>query len=77
MIVRHTDGDREFAYDQSSMSSLKQALVEAESQGWIVVDMQRDWQRVFAFESLDGSSDRLLTLILLLLDSLTKGFGCC
>jgi hypothetical protein len=59
------------------MSSLKQALVEAESQGWIVVDVQRDWQRVFAFESLDGSSDRLLTLILLLLDSLTKGFGSC
>jgi|GEM_PF-2083032 hypothetical protein len=59
------------------MSSLKQALVEAESQGWIVVDVQRDWQRVFAFELLDGSSDRLLTLILLLLDSLTKGFGSC
>ena len=59
------------------MSSLKQALVEAESQGWIVVDVQRDWQLVFAFESLDGSSDRLLTLILLLLDSLTKGFGSC
>jgi phosphoserine phosphatase len=54
LIVRHTDGDREFCYDQAGMSSLKQALVEAESQGWIVVDMQRDWQRVFAFESLDG-----------------------
>jgi phosphoserine phosphatase len=54
LIVRHTDSDREFAYDQSNMSSLKQALVEAESQGWIVIDMQRDWQRVFEFESLDG-----------------------
>jgi phosphoglycolate phosphatase-like HAD superfamily hydrolase len=54
MIVRHTDGDREFAYDQAGMSNLKQALVEAESQGWVVVDMQRDWQRVFAFELLDG-----------------------
>lgn len=50
MIVRHTDGDREFSYDQSGMSSLKQALVEAEHQGWIVVDIQRDWKRVFAFE---------------------------
>jgi len=47
-------GDREFAYDQANMSSLKQAIVEAEAQGWIVVDMQRDWQRVFAFESLKG-----------------------
>jgi phosphoglycolate phosphatase-like HAD superfamily hydrolase len=54
MIVRHTDSDREFAYDHSNMSSLKQALVEAESQGWVVVDMRRDWQRVFAFEPLDG-----------------------
>ena len=49
MIVRHTDGDREFAYDQGGMSSLKEALVEAEKERWIVVDMQRDWQRVFAF----------------------------
>lgn len=50
MIVRHTDGDREFAYDQAGMSSLKQSLIEADQQGWIVVDMQRDWQRVFAFQ---------------------------
>lgn len=50
MIVRHTDGDREFAYDQASMSGLKDALVEAEKAGWTVVDMQRDWQRIFAFQ---------------------------
>ncbi|NJL49898.1 MAG: haloacid dehalogenase-like hydrolase [Leptolyngbyaceae cyanobacterium SM2_5_2] len=50
MIVRHTDGKREFCYDQTGMSSLKQGLVEADQQGWIVVDIQRDWQRVFAFE---------------------------
>jgi phosphoglycolate phosphatase-like HAD superfamily hydrolase len=51
MIVRHTDGDREFAYDQGAMSSLKDALVEAEKEGWIVVDMQRDWQQIFTFQS--------------------------
>ncbi len=50
MIVRHTDGDREFAYDQTPMSSLKDALVEAEKEGWIVVDMQRDWNQIFAFQ---------------------------
>lgn len=50
LIVRHTDGDREFAYDQAPMSSLKNALVEADKEGWIVVDMQRDWQRIFAFQ---------------------------
>lgn len=50
MIVRHTDGDREFAYDQSPMSSLKEALIEANQEEWIVVDMQRDWRRIFAFQ---------------------------
>lgn len=50
MIVRHTDGDREFAYDQAPMSSLKDALTEAEKEKWIVVDMQRDWRRIFAFQ---------------------------
>ncbi|WP_416672963.1 HAD family hydrolase [Egbenema bharatensis] len=50
LIVRHTDGDREFAYDQTPMGSLKDALVEADKKEWIVVDMQRDWQRIFAFQ---------------------------
>ncbi|GAB4373454.1 MAG: HAD family hydrolase [Elainellaceae cyanobacterium] len=50
LIVRHTDGDREFAYDQGGMSSLKDALIEAEKEKWIVVDMQRDWRRIFAFQ---------------------------
>lgn len=50
MIVRHTDSDREFAYDQTPMSSLKEALVAAAKEEWIVVDMQRDWQRIFAFQ---------------------------
>lgn len=49
MIVRHTDGDREFAYDQGAMGNLKDALVEAEKEGWVVVDMQRDWNRIFKF----------------------------
>jgi phosphoglycolate phosphatase-like HAD superfamily hydrolase len=49
MIVRHTDGDREFAYDQGAMSNLKDALVESEKEGWVVVDMQRDWNRIFRF----------------------------
>ncbi|MGA9379915.1 MAG: HAD family hydrolase [Phormidium sp.] len=49
MIVRHTDGDREFAYDQTGMSSLKQALVDAEKEGWVVIDMKQDWKRIFAF----------------------------
>jgi hypothetical protein len=50
LIVRHTDGDREFAYDKSAMGGLEQALVEAPEQGWVVVDMQQDWRQIFAFE---------------------------
>lgn len=50
LIVRHTDGDREFAYDRGGMSSLKQALIDAEQSGWIVVDMKQDWKQIFAFE---------------------------
>lgn len=47
MIVHHTDGDREFAYDRAGMSTLKQALVDAESSGWIVVDIKQDWKQIF------------------------------
>ncbi len=50
MIVRHTDGDREFAYDQGGMSSLKQALADAENEGWVVVDIKRHWKQVCPFE---------------------------
>ncbi|MDG2618064.1 HAD family hydrolase [Thermoleptolyngbya sichuanensis XZ-Cy5] len=51
LIVRHTDGDREFAYDKSAMCSLDVALAEASQRGWVVVDMKNDWTRIFAFES--------------------------
>lgn len=51
LIVHHTDGEREFAYKQSSMGSLDQALADAKQEGWVVVDMKQDWKRIFAFES--------------------------
>ncbi len=51
-IVRHTDGEREFAYDRASpVGRLDKALDEAEERGWTVVDMKRDWRRVFPFET--------------------------
>jgi hypothetical protein len=50
LIVHHTDGEREFAYDKSSMGSLDQALTDAKQEGWVVVDMKQDWKRIFAFE---------------------------
>jgi phosphoglycolate phosphatase-like HAD superfamily hydrolase len=50
LLVDHTDGEREFAYRVSPLGRLEQALVEAEQRDWLVVDMQKDWKRVFAFE---------------------------
>jgi hypothetical protein len=47
-IVRHTDAEREWAYDrESSVGRLARALDEAPARGWIVVDMARDWIRVW------------------------------
>ena len=50
VIVRHTDEEREWAYDrESSVGRLDKALDLAASQGWIVVDMKADWKRVYRF----------------------------
>jgi phosphoglycolate phosphatase-like HAD superfamily hydrolase len=51
-LVRHTDAEREYEYDRdSSIGKLDRALDEATTRGWTVVDMRRDWNRVFAFEA--------------------------
>ena len=48
LVVRHTDAEREWAYDrQSHIGKLDQALDEAAARGWTVVDMKRDWKTVF------------------------------
>jgi phosphoglycolate phosphatase-like HAD superfamily hydrolase len=52
LYVRHTDAEREWAYDrESSIGRLDKGLDEAEARGWTVVDMKRDWLRVFPFET--------------------------
>ena len=49
LIVHHTDAEREWAYDRTShIGKLDKALDEAQAKGWTVVDMKRDWKRVFA-----------------------------
>jgi phosphoglycolate phosphatase-like HAD superfamily hydrolase len=51
LIVHHTDGEREWAYDRDfPISALDKALDEAQARGWTVVDMKRDWKRIYAFE---------------------------
>lgn len=50
--IEHTDAEREWAYDrQSPIGRLDRALDEARAKGWIVVDMKRDWKRVFHFDN--------------------------
>jgi len=48
-LVHHTDAEREYAYDRTSgVGKLDKALDEAGTRGWTVVDMKRDWNKVFA-----------------------------
>jgi phosphoserine phosphatase len=49
-IVHHTDAEREYAYDRKShFGKLDLALDAAAVNRWTVVDMKKDWKRVFAF----------------------------
>jgi phosphoserine phosphatase len=50
-LVHHTDAEREWAYDRnSSVGRLDKALDDTDRNGWTVVDMKRDWTRVFPFQ---------------------------
>jgi hypothetical protein len=51
LYVRHTDAEREYAYDRTdALARLDKGLDEATQRGWTVVDMKQDWKCVFAFE---------------------------
>ncbi|MFN9693038.1 MAG: HAD family hydrolase [Synechococcaceae cyanobacterium] len=51
LLVHHSDGKREWAYDrQSRIGRLDKALDAANSQGWTVVDIQRDWKVIYPTE---------------------------
>jgi hypothetical protein len=51
LYVHHTDAEREWAYDrQSSIGRLDKGLDQATADGWTVVDMKNDWNRVFTHE---------------------------
>ena len=48
LYVHHTDAEREWAYDREShIGRLDRGLVEAQKNGWTVVDMKADWKRVY------------------------------
>ncbi len=51
LIVHHTDGEREYAYDrQTHFGHLEKALEVAPANDWTVVSMKDDWKRIFAFQ---------------------------
>ena len=49
LIVHHTDAEREFAYDREHVLSgqLDKTLDEAGTYGWVLADMNHDWNTVF------------------------------
>lgn len=51
LILHHTDAEREFAYDrQAHFGKLDKALDAAAANQWTVVDMKRDWKKIFPFQ---------------------------
>jgi phosphoserine phosphatase len=55
LLVHHTDGEREWAYDRTShIGRLARGLDEASKRGWIVVDMKQDWKVVYPFQKKPG-----------------------
>ncbi len=50
-IVHHTDAEREWAYDRESpIGKLDKAWDEARVKGWTVVDMKKEWRRIYPFD---------------------------
>jgi len=48
LFVHHTDADREYAYDRKShVGTLDKVLDRADAEGWIIVDMKKDWNQIF------------------------------
>lgn len=48
LLVHHTDGEREFAYDRDShIGSLNAGLDQAADRGWVLVDMENDWTQIW------------------------------
>ncbi len=51
LIVHHTDAVREWAYDRDShIGTLARALDAAPAEGWLLIDMAKDWKVIYPFE---------------------------
>lgn len=52
VLIHHTDGEREWAYDRGShVGGLDEALDIAIAEGWTVVDMAAEWTRIYPFQN--------------------------
>jgi len=49
LVVRHTDAEREYAYDRDPIlgSGTEKIISAAAEQGWTMIDMAADWSAVF------------------------------
>jgi len=48
LLLHHTDGEREWAYDrESSEGHLDRGLNEASQKGWLIVNMANDWRVIY------------------------------
>ena len=48
LYVRHTDAEREWAYDRESrIGRLDKGLDEALAKGWTIVSMKDDWKVIY------------------------------
>ena len=50
LFVRHTDAEREWAYDNTALAKFEKGLEEAKAKGWTVVDMKNEWKIIYPFE---------------------------
>ena len=51
IYIHHTDAEREYQYDRDShIGRLDKGLDEASKQGWVLVDMKKDWNKIFDFQ---------------------------
>jgi hypothetical protein len=44
VLVRHTDAEREYAYDKQT----DKFMPLAKKEGWTIIDMKNDWKVVFS-----------------------------
>lgn len=57
VLIHHTDAEREYAYDRNTdFGHLEKGLDEARDRHWTLVDMKKDWARVFPADK--GEAER-------------------